>query len=144
MPKIFSRMCLKCVLIFLTHLIDEKFYCKSAKMKLIGIRWIPPVAILLMLEEGPEAGGLPRAPLVRKRAETTIWDMFPNFKPPAHCASLFATRSLPIRIRYFESIFGYGMGWGKPLLRVRSGLLTCPSSIAYSCNSPLEYKANHL
>ena len=65
---------------------------KSAKMKLIGIRWIPPVAILWMLEEGPEiarradrVGVLPHAPLVRKRAETTIWDMF-NSPPPAHCA----------------------------------------------------------
>ena len=44
---------------------------KSAKMKLIGIQWIPPVAILWMLEKGPEA-------------ETTIWEMF-NFHPRAHC-----------------------------------------------------------
>ena len=44
------------------------------------------VAILWKLEEGPEmVGVLPHAPLVRKRAETTIWDMF-NFHPPAHCA----------------------------------------------------------
>ena len=44
------------------------------------------VAILWKLEEGPEmVGVLPHAPLVRKRAETTIWDMF-HFHPPAHCA----------------------------------------------------------
>ena len=30
------------------------FPSKSAKMKLIGMRWIPPVAILWILEEGPE------------------------------------------------------------------------------------------
>ena len=55
---------------------------KSAKMKLIGSRWIPPVAILWMLDKGPErVGVLPHAPLVRERAKTTIWGIF-NFHPP--------------------------------------------------------------